>query len=434
MAELERKLRNILPTTPRRRYNIYTGSNTKKEWNSILRYFLSNGQDIEQEEQIEAYETLFAQSVGTQHAVSFGAGRMALYAILEALGIGPGHEVILPAFTCAVVPNAIIYRGARPVYVDIEPHSFNIDVSRIEAAISSRTRALYAQHTFGVPCEVEVLRAIGSRHGLPVIEDGAHGLGATVNSQPVGSLTEVAYFSTDHSKMVGTHLGGMATTNDPSLARKIRSIQRRSPFLPWRVQRRLLRSFLIEYILYSPSVYWLGKPILAPLLKLGLMFYFLDELMTTMPKDYPYPCRLSAPQAWLGYSQLRLLPANLAHRRSLARWLESELGWYGMDDATFSQCSWLRYSFLVRDREAFERRFRRRFDLGIWFTSIAEGRVQNLEAISYQTGSCPVAEQVCRHIVNFPTHARIPLRILQEEFMKHARWVAGQIVSPKALL
>ncbi len=432
MAENTQKLRRILPSVPRRRYSIFAGTNTGEEWQAIWAAWRRR-ELPDREEEIQAYETEFAAMAGVSHAISFGAGRMAFYAILEALGIGKGDEVILPAYTCVVVPNATLYRGARPVYVDIEPYTFNIDVPRVEAAITSRTRALYAQHTFGVPCNLSALKEIGHRYGLPVIEDCGHALGTTINGHPVGGLTEVAYFTTDHSKVMGTYLGGMATTNDPGLARKIRAIQQRTPFLPQELHCRLLQSFLLDYILYAPDIYWLGKPVAATLNYLGLLFSFKDELLTAPPTAYPYPCRLSAQQARLGRSQLRLLKANLEHRRRLAALLESQLGWYGMDQAQVALCAWLRYSFLVRDRLALEERFQKRFDLGIWFTSVTQGREQDLETIGYQPGSCPVAEQVSRHIANFPTHPRIPLEMLRMELAQHGPWVKSQIIPPEEL-
>lgn len=140
---------------------------------------------------------------------------MSLYVILEALGIGSKDEIILPAFTCVVVPNAMIYHGIKPVYVDIEPDTYNIDVSKIKEKITPQTKAIYAQHTFGIPCNMDCIARIAKDHGLIVIEDCAHALGASLNGRKVGSLGHVAYFSTDHSKVISTSTGGMITTKGP---------------------------------------------------------------------------------------------------------------------------------------------------------------------------------------------------------------------------
>jgi len=304
-------------------------------------------------------------------------------------------------------------------------------VNQVESAITSRTRALYAQHTFGVPCNLAALQDIGARHGIPIIEDGGHALGATINGRPVGSFTEAYYFTTDHSKMTSTYLGGIAATNDPAIARRIRAIQQQSTFPDLDSHSRLLTSFLLEYPLSAPTVLWLGKPVLSVLFRLKLLFGYPDELLTTPPSAYPYPCRLSSQQASLGRSQLRLLGANLAHRRRLAEMLESHIGWYGVDKAEMAQSSWLRYSFLVRDRAALEDCFRKHFDLGIWFTSPLHGRKENLEAVCYTPGSCQVAEWVSGHIANFPTHPRIPLETLENEMVKSGPWIRSQLLSPQ---
>lgn len=412
MVSIARRLTRFLPDAPRKRYNVFAGTNTYREWWQGFRQWAAGG-PYDDGPIIGEYEREFAQCCGARHAISFGSGRMALYAILESLNVGPGDEVIIPAFTCVVVPNAIMYRGARPIYVDIEQHTFNIDVDGVEAAISPRTKALYAQHTFGVPCRVERLRQIGHKHGLPIIEDGAHALGARYNGQAVGGLTEVGFFSSDHSKVINTHLGGMAVTDDARLAERLRHLQAAAPFLDDSTTRRLIRSFLLEFLCFRPSLLWLGRIVHAALARMGALFFFNDELSTSKPTSYPYPCRLSSAQALLGLSQLRNLAANLSHRRDIARWLENRIGWYGLTDEQINDGTWLRYSFLVSDRQAFEDAFRYRMDLGVWFTTVLGERSRDFDAVGYAQGSCPTAEYVARHIVNFPTHLQIPLERIQ---------------------
>lgn len=428
MTDLLARLANVVPTWPRRRYCVYSGTNDWNEWRDMLRYGLFTDAPSDAET-VAAYEEQFAAAAGTRYAFSFGAGRMALYVLLEAMGIGAGDEIIIPAFTCVVVPNALLYRGARPVYADIDLRTFNIDPNVVEDAITPRTRALYAQHSLGIPCDIDALREIGRRRGLPVIEDAAHALGATYRGAAVGSLTEAAFFSTDHSKMIGTMMGGMVTTSDPRLADRLRRIQQRTSLLPAGVVRRLVLTFLLEQVLLAPESLWLGRSIHAVLARTGPLFYFRDELMTQRPTAYPYPCQLPAPLAALGRSQLDKLAANLAHRRMIARWLEDRIGWYrNVPGREHSSPSWLRYSFLIKDRDSFVRRFRDRFDLAVWFTSVVNGRNRDLQAVAYSPGSCPRAEHVVEHIVNFPTHPRIPLAVLQRQWERHGSWVAENVL------
>jgi perosamine synthetase len=432
LMEIEKvifKVANLLPCFPKPRYNIFCGTNHYEEWLHALVDFLNNS-PVDDLDLIQAYEEAFADAVSVRYAFSFGAGRMGFFAILEALGIGCGHEVVLPAFTCVVVPNAIIYRGARPIYADIEAKTFNVDLNVLEKSITSRTKALYAQHTFGIPCDLDGIKQLASKYNLPVIEDCGHALGSIYKGNKVGSLADVGYFTTDHSKIINTHLGGMVVTNNDDIAKRLREIQDETLFLSRKDNRRLLRTFLLEYLNLSPMAYWLGKPIHVLLNKLKINFYFSDELITERPQAYPYPSRLSSPQARIGISQLSYLEDNLTHRRRIASWLEKKIGWYGFDESEVNAYAWLRYSFLVKDRDAFERRLRKHFDLGIWFTSVVSGRNCEFEKVGYLPSSCPVGEFVSRKIVNFPTHSRISPVIIQRVVEKNHSWLLDQVFYP----
>lgn len=359
-------------------------------------------------EDIRTYEDRFAEAAGTQHAYSFASGRMALYVILEALGIGTGDEVIVPAFTCVVVPNAILYRGGRPIYVDIDAHTYNIDAAKIEQKITAKTKAIIAQHTFGLVCDIEPIREIANRHGLAVIEDCAHALGSTHRGRKAGSLGDVAYFSTDHSKVISTSTGGMVTTNNTMIAGQLAKLQAAMPFLSESRIRRILLRFVLEHVLFSPRICSLGTYIDGFLSGWRLGAYFDDELSLAKPSHYPYPARLSNAQARIGLSQLELLADNLAWRRKLAHLYDSEVGALNSDlQKDSSNHAFLRYTILVENRAAWTKHFGNVLDMGVWFTSIAHGRDERLDEIGYQAGSCPRAEQAARHCVNLPTHPRI---------------------------
>jgi len=126
----------------------------------------------------------------------FFKGRVALYALLKAIGIHPGDEVILPGFTCVVVPNAIIYLGGKPVYADIDPKTFNIDTAKIEGKITDNTTAIIAQNTFGLSSDLDPILDIGKRYNLKVIEDCAHGYGGSYKGKANGTVADAAFFST----------------------------------------------------------------------------------------------------------------------------------------------------------------------------------------------------------------------------------------------
>lgn len=418
--------RKAIPDFPARRYTVHGGANVWREWRDAWRALLPASGD---EAVVRRFEAEAARRSGCRHAIAFGAGRMSLYAIVEALDLHAGDEVILPGFTCTVVPNAFVYRGVRPLYADIDPVTFNADPAHVESLVTPRTRAIYMQHTFGVSCDAARLRAIARRHGLRLIEDAAHSFGASHDGAPHGSLGDAGFVSTDRTKVINTHLGGFATTNDDGIAARLAGIRDRSPALAGGSSRRLAFSFLAEFVLRHPNVLWLGRPALGALRRAGLLFYWRDEEWNRLPQGYPYPSRLGAAPARIGLSQLTALDDNLRHRRMLARWLEDRVGWYGeaLPGPLESQ-AWLRYSLLVRDRAQFVERFGARMDLGIWFPSVLFGREVDTEAVGYRPGSCPVAERVARHIVNLPTHPRIPLAMLEALWERQGVWLRSQLL------
>ncbi len=424
---LLKRIKDYLPRFPRKRYNIFTGTISFTEWLKILKIWMTQSR-IDDESVIKNYEDEFSKVVETKYGVSFGSGRMALFSILRALDIKSGDEVIIPAFSCVVVPNAFIYNGVKPIYVDIRMTDFNIDINEIKDAITEKTRAIYAQHTFGVPCNIKEIRKLADQYKLKIIEDGAHALGGIVDGVKIGSYSDVAFFSTDHSKTITTYLGGIATTNNKEIAQKLKKIQSQSPFLSKKDTFKIIRSLIFEYIYFSPYILWIGLIIHKAFIKLSLIFAFKDEMRVTKPDEYPYPCRLSSVQASIGLDQLKNLEDNLDHRRNISSWLEDKIKWYKFDKNEINNISWIRYSFLVRDRSKFVRKFSKTFDLGIWFTTIFGGRESNFSEIGYKKNSCPRAEFVARHIVNFPTHQRIPISVIKREIGPNITWIRRQII------
>ena len=159
--------------------------------------------------------------LGVGTALSYASGRAALMEILAAIGIREGDEIIIPGYTCIVTPAAAIAVGARPVYADIDPQTLNVLPEAVETLITQRTRAILAQHTFGIPCDIRSLEAIATRRGIHLIEDCAHALGAKIGERYCGNFGSAAFFSTEQTKMISTVKGGLAVTNDPEIAKKL---------------------------------------------------------------------------------------------------------------------------------------------------------------------------------------------------------------------
>lgn len=378
---------------------------------------------------VPEYEAALARVLRGHEAIAFGAGRMALFAILEALEIGEGDEVIMPAYTCVVVPNAVLYRRARPVFVDVRRDDFNLDVDLLERSITRRTRAILAQHTFGQPCRIDAICDVARRHGLTVIEDVAHAVGGTAGGRPLGTIADVAFGSTDHSKVFSTGLGGFVATRSAELAARIRTVQMRASTLPASARARVALQYAALGVLSRPRLHWLTRMPVEQLTRIGMCFYFLDELQLSRPARYPV--RLPNFAAFVGIRELDRLGANIVHRRSVARrYREILLN----DHSELGDGAYLRCSVLVRSPGHWERVLSPYFTVGRWFSSVAEGRVSNLESIGYTPGSCPVAESITKQIVNFPTHAAIDRRALDrfETLVRRHRLVDDIVGSAQA--
>src|SRR5215467_12534199 len=277
------------------------------------------------------YEKSFAKAVGLPHAYAFWKGRVALYAILRALGIGPGDEVLVPGFTCVVVPNAVRFTKATPVYVDIASGSYNIDPERIEDSITPRCRAIVVQHTFGIPANLDAVTRIARKRRLAVIEDCAHALGSTYRGLPLGQFGEAAFFSSQWSKPFTTGLGGVAVTSDENIANNLGTISEHfespatSQVVKLRVQYGLYRR------LFSPRLYWQATDFLRHMSRWNLFVGSSNEneLASAEPLDKEW--RMSAFQARAGLRQLAGLSANVEHRRTLGRFYEDYLKAHGWD-------------------------------------------------------------------------------------------------------
>jgi perosamine synthetase len=172
---------------------------------------------IAQGRKVAELEGQWAEFVGVRHAIAIGNGTLALMSIYAGIGLEPGDEVITVSHTFAATANAILYTGATPVFIDIEPDTYLIDAKRIEAAITPRTRAICPVHLFGLVADMDMIRAIADRHGLIVVEDACQAHGATFRGRMAGSFGHGA-FSLYATKNMTTAEGGFVTTNDDALA------------------------------------------------------------------------------------------------------------------------------------------------------------------------------------------------------------------------
>ncbi|HUD71670.1 MAG TPA: DegT/DnrJ/EryC1/StrS aminotransferase family protein [Dongiaceae bacterium] len=171
---------------------------------------------------VRALEERIAQRVGARHGVAVNSCTAALHLALAALGIGPGDEVVTSPYTFAATGEAILYLGARPVLADIDARTLNLDPEAAARAITRRTRALVPVHIAGLPCDLKALRALARR--VPIVEDAAHAIGASIGRRPIGAISEMTCFSFYATKNLTTGEGGMVTLDDRRLADRLRRL------------------------------------------------------------------------------------------------------------------------------------------------------------------------------------------------------------------
>jgi dTDP-4-amino-4,6-dideoxygalactose transaminase len=346
--------------------------------------------------------------VPAEHVTLFWRGRVAMYALLRALGVGPGDEVIVPAFTCVAVPNAVLYTGATPVYVDIDEATYTADPAAVAAAMTPRTRVVLAQNTFGLSADLDALTAAARPHGAVVIDDCTHGLGGTYKGRPNGAAADASFFSTQWSKPISTGLGGFAVTKDPALAREVAALERGAAE-PGAVDRALLAAMLVaRERVATPRVLRAGRAVYRLVSRAGVVPGSSggEELEgAEMPASFV--TRMAPIQATLAARRLTTLPRLVDRRRAVARrysaWLAAH-GRTGAHEPAAAGHGFLRYPLRVRGRDAFAAEAERRGVLiGDWFHSPLYPIAGDLTPWGYRRGAHPVAERVAAEIVNLPT-------------------------------
>lgn len=174
---------------------------------------------------VEKFERMVAEYVGAKYAVATSSCTAALHLALLLSGVGPGDEVICPSYTFVATANAIIYCGAKPVFVEIDPKTYNIDPSRIEEAVTYKTRAILPVHQFGLPADMKPIIFSGQQYDLAIVEDAAHALGSMWHGERIGNMSPVSCFSFHPRKIITTGEGGMITTDDNEIAQEAKMMR-----------------------------------------------------------------------------------------------------------------------------------------------------------------------------------------------------------------
>lgn len=355
------------------------------------------------------------QSFIDENTFYFFRGRVAFYSLLRALDLQPGDEVLIPAFTCVAVPSPILGMRARPVYVDIDPATYNIDPDELESHITPCTKVILAQHTFGIPCDMDPIMAVARRHRLAVIEDTCHVWGSKYKSAYLGSIGIAAFYSYDPGKPFIIGMGGAAVVNSESLLTKMKA-QQQNFGNPGAGETAKVH---LQYVAYEltkhPQFFWRIRDLYRALSKKGVAVatWTADSFEGRLGPDYGKalpPSLRSRLKAFMSKGH-----KAIARRQQLAERYAARLRSIGLP--TF-ECDpgcdpvLLCYPLQVTNKTALlEQARKKRVEIGDWFSSPVHPLPQpQWDAVAYRAGSCARAERVAQQIITLPCHAGVTLR------------------------
>jgi dTDP-4-amino-4,6-dideoxygalactose transaminase len=405
---------------------------------------------------IKEIEDKFEEYLGVKYAVSFNSGRSALMAIINAIGMkkddpssakapayakasagkSAGEGVLLQAFTCNASVNPLIWSGVKPVYVDCDKDSYNIDIMDLKRKIASNSRVLMVQHTFGLPADIEEVLAVAKENNMILIEDCAHSLGAEYKGQKVGTFGKAAFFSFGRDKIISSVWGGMAVTNDHELGEKIRQYQEKSGCSSyfW-IFQQLLHPILMNYIVLPLYNFLdLGKIFLVLSQWFGILSKAVHWKEKQGKKPSYFPKNMPNALAILALNQFKKLDRFYNHREQLSQFYYNALKNSSFEvpeslSPEYLKKNNIKHSFLrftIKHKKAheiiYEAWHKENIIIGDWYTSPVIPADTKLESVGYKLGSCPTAEKLAKTTFNLPTHINISQKDAEKIIKFLAKW------------
>lgn len=362
---------------------------------------------------VKEFETQLSEYLGGINAIAVDSARSGFYLLLKAYGIGPGDEVILPSFSCLVIANPVIWVGAKPVYVDINKKTLNIDLEDLSRKLSPKTKAVLVQHTFGLPVEIDKVRNIVGEK-VKIVEDIAHSLGGMYKGQKIGTIGDAAVATFGIEKVISTVRGGMVLTSDEKIAEILRQEQTNLPeFSMLRIKIALMNPVLwwsiTPFYYLGFGKYTIGKAFSFFAHKLGIMGIMIEREEYNAQKPNWLPSRMPSALARLGKRQLAKTDRFNEHRREIAKIYSDTLGIkFPIDDKSTN--IYLRFPVLVDPKKRngiIKEAGKKHVVLGNWYRSILFAPESSLEKLGYKKGDTPNAEWVAERIINLPTGVNI---------------------------
>ncbi len=338
-------------------------------------------------------------------------GRIALYAFLKSLKLQNEDEVIIPAFTCVVVPNAIMYAGLKPVYVDISNKTYDMDITLIEKSITTRTKVIICQNTFGLSSNILEILNLAKKYNLFTIEDCTHGFGGYYEGKPNGSYCDAAFYSTQWNKPFSTGIGGFLVINNNKLLDNLKTLEQEKVKPSFQEKIVLLLLLIFRHLFVNRFT----QSILVNFYRLLSNNNLIvgsnqgSELNSTkMPKNYFKD--ISFVQVFVGNIRLkRLKHINLIRKKNAKDYtaiLKKNNKSYVYESLEENHL-FLKYPLIVKDRtQFFEIAVKQRVIIGDWFLSPLHPITGNLDKWGFYNECYPIAGVVSKKIVNLPTEVK----------------------------
>jgi len=358
---------------------------------------------------VKDFEIEMSEYLGGINAIALDSARSGFYLLLKAYGIGPGDEVILPSFSCLVIANPVLWVGAKPVYVDINKRTLNIDLEDLSRKLSPKTKAVLVQHTFGLPVEMDKVRNIVGEK-VKIVEDIAHSLGGEYKGKKIGTIGDAAVATFGIEKVISTVRGGMILTKDDKIAEGLRKEQLKLPEFSFvRIKTALLNPVLwwiiTPFYYLGFGKYTIGKAFSYFAHKIGIMGIMIESEEYNAQKPNWLPSRMPSALARLGKRQLSKIDPFNEHRREIAKIYSDILGIkFPVDDNSVN--IFLRFPVLVdpqKRAEIIKEAGKKHIVLGNWYRSILFAPDSSLKNLGYKKGDTPNAEWAAERIVNLPT-------------------------------
>jgi len=342
-------------------------------------------------------------------------GRVGLYAGLRAMNLRPGSKVVMPGYTCLVVPSAVQYAGLKPVYVDIDPETYNMNPASLRAIAAEEVSAAIVQHTYGIPCDMPSILCWADHQVIPVIEDCCHSFGTRVGGRLCGTFGAFAFMSGQWNKPFSTGLGGMLLVNDPTLADQVDRLIAAEAQVPGAARNLFLALQILAYgMIVSPRTSGRITRLYRFLTKHGLVVgsSSAEELKGDMPEGYF--STMARCQIRKGIREIGRIEQNTRHRKTLTAYYRERLPEIGFAACRFDggeELALLRYPVRIANKnEVLQRAEREGVEIGSWFEVPLHPAGTRMEDFAYQLGMCPEAERAAREVVNLPTHTKVTER------------------------